>query len=147
MSMHRRPLGHGRTLATIAGLLIVVGCWLRWWKLGGEVGITSLEGNGFVGSGIIVFLVGIGSLALVALPYATGDRPLAIDRWQSFLALTLLGWLALAFRVVGLLLDGTFRFSDPAQVFTNGPGLWIAFLGLIVLSRATYDMAREPAYR
>ena len=36
------------------------------------------------GSGILVFLVGIATLALVALPYAVGDRPLGLDRWLTF---------------------------------------------------------------
>lgn len=146
--MHRHPLGRGRTLAAVAGAMLAIGCILPWWKVGGAgTGITPLQGNGFEGSGIIVFLVGIATLALVALPYATGDRPLAIDRWLSYLLLTLVGWIGFGIRVVALILDGAFQFSEPAQVFTNGPGLWIAILGLAILSRATYDMAREPAYR
>jgi hypothetical protein len=32
-------------------------------------------------------------------------------------------------------------------VFTNGPGLWIVGLGLVVLSRAAYAMTRESVYR
>jgi hypothetical protein len=148
MTMHRRPLGRGRTLAALAGVLLIVGCVLPWWKLGGgETGITPLQGNGFEGAGIIVSLVGIATLALVALPYASGDRPLGIDRWLSFLLLALLGWIGFAVRVVGLLLEGAFQFTEPVQAFTNGPGLWIAGIGLVVLSRAAYEMAREPAYR
>ena len=34
-----------------------------------------------------------------------------------------------------------------AQVFTNGPGLWIAALGLAVVARAVYQMRGEPHYR
>jgi hypothetical protein len=148
MTMHRRPLGRGRTLAALAGALLAVGCVLPWWKVGGAgTGITPLQGNGFEGSGIIVFLVGIATLALVALPYATGDRPLGIDRWLSYLLLTLVGWIGLGIRVVALLIDGAFQFTEPVQVFTNGPGLWLSLIGLAMLSRATYDMAREPAYR
>jgi hypothetical protein len=86
-------------------------------------------------------------LALVALPYAAGDRPLGIDRWISFLILSLAGWIGLAISVIQLMAAGAFSFSEPAQVFTNGPGLWLAGIGLVVLSRATYDMAREPARR
>jgi hypothetical protein len=146
--MHRRPLGHGRTLAAIAGVLMVVACVLPWWMVGGgETGITAESGNGFEGAGIVVFLVGIVVLALVALPYAAGDRPLGIDRWISFLILTVVGWIGLALSVIQLAIAGAFSFSQPAQVFTNGPGLWLAALGLILLSRATYDMAREPGRR
>lgn len=148
MTMHRRPLGNGRTLAAVAGVLLVIGCVLPWWKIGGSgTGITPETGNGFEAAGILVFIVGIATLALVALPYAVGDRPLGIDRWLSYLLLTVVGWIGLGISVVRLVILGAFHFNEPAQVFTNGPGIWIVAVGLAILSRATYDMAREPAYR
>ena len=95
-----------------------------------------------------MFLVGIASVALVALPYATGDRPVSLDRWLSFALLAVAGWVGFVWRVIELALYGAFHGSRaPLEVFGDGPGLWIAALGLIVLSRATYTMAREPAYR
>ena len=145
--MHRRPLGRGRTLAAIASPLIVIGCVLPWWQVGGTPGITGQTGNGFEGSGILVFLVGIVTLALVALPYAAGDRPLALDRWLSFAFLAVAGWIGLAWQVLQLALIGAFQFDEPTEVFTNGPGVWLAGLGLVVLSRAVYEMASEPARR
>ena len=42
---------------------------------------------------------------------------------------------------------GAFQFGEPLEVFTNGPGLWIAGIGLAILSRAAYVMTREPRYR
>ncbi len=147
MTMHRRPLGGGRTMAAVAGILIIVGCVLPWWRLGGETGVPPLTGNAFEDTGIVVFLVGVATLALVALPYAVGDRPTGIDRWLSYAILAVVGWLALAWRVLQLLGLSAFQFSEPAQVFTNGPGLWIAGLGLAVLSRAVWRMTREPLYR
>lgn len=147
MSMHRRPLGRGRTMAAIGGGLMVVGCVLPWWKVGGTPGIPAASGNGLAGAGILVFLVGIASVALVALPYATGDRPVSLDRWLSFALLAVAGWIGFVWRVIELALDGAFQFRAPLEVFADGPGLWIAALGLVVLSRATYTMAREPAYR
>jgi hypothetical protein len=145
--MHRRPLGNGRTLAAIAGIVIVVGCILPWWRVGSADGLTQLSGNGLEGSGILVFLVGLATLALVTLPYAMGDRPTSIDRTLIYGILAIVGWIGLGARVVVLLLDDVFQFTEPAQVFTNGPGLWVAGLGLAILSRAVYLMAREPAYR
>ena len=147
MSMHRRPLGRGRTMAAIGGGLMVVGCVLPWWKVGGTPGIPAASGNGLAGAGILVFLVGIASVALVALPYATGDRPVSLDRWLSFALLAVAGWIGFVWRVIELALYGAFQFRAPLEVFADGPGLWIAALGLVVLSRATYTMAREPAYR
>ena len=97
--MHRRPLGRGRTLAMLAGVLLVVGCVLPWWQVGGTPGIPAQAGNGFAGSGILVFLVGIATLALVALPYAAGDRPLGLDRWLSFAILAVAGWIGFGWRV------------------------------------------------
>jgi hypothetical protein len=76
-----------------------------------------------------------------------GDRPTSIDRTLIYGILAIVGWIALGTRVVVLLLDDVFQFTEPAQVFTNGPGLWVAGLGLAILSRAVYLMAREPAYR
>jgi hypothetical protein len=147
MTMHRRPLGRGRTLASLAGPLIVLGCVLPWWKVGGTPGITVQAGNGLAGTGILVFLVGIATLALVALPYAAGDRPVGLDRWLSFAILAAAGWIGFGWRVLELLLVGAFQFSQPAEVVTNGPGLWLAALGLVVLARAAYTMTREPRYR
>jgi hypothetical protein len=147
MTMHRRPLGQGRTLAALGGGLIVIGSILPWWQVGGDPGLPAVSGNGLEGSGIIVFLVGVATLALVALPYAVGDRPTAIDRWTSYGLLAIVGWIGFLWRSIDLLLRGAFAFDEPIQVFTNGPGLWIAALGLAILSRAVYRMTREPAYR
>lgn len=145
--MHRRPLGRGRTLAALATPLLVIGCVLPWWQVGGTPGIPVETGNGLAGSAILVFLVGIASLALVALPYAAGDRPVALDRWLSFAILAVAGWVGFAWRIVDLAMIGALQFDQPAEVFTNGPGLWLAGLGLVVLSRAVYEMAGEPARR
>jgi len=147
MTMYRRPLGHGRALATLGGALLVVGSVLPWWKVGGTPGIPAQSGNGLAGSGILVFLVGIATLALVALPYAVGDRPLGLDRWLSYAILAGAGWIGFGWHVLELALLGAFQFDTPASAFTNGPGVWIAALGLVVLSRAAWVMTREPAYR
>jgi len=147
VTMHRRPLGRGRTLAAVATPLIVLGCLLPWWTVGGTPGIPSQSNNGMAGSGIVVFLVGAATLALVALPYAAGDRPLALDRWLSFAILAVAGWIGLGWQIVQLALIGAFQFHEPAEVFTNGPGIWLAGAGLVVLSRAVYEMAAEPVRR
>ena len=147
MTMHRRPLGRGRTLAAVGAALAVVGCILPWWKVGGTPGITSESGTGLEGSAILVFLVGIVTLALVVLPYAAGDRPVGLDRTLSFALLAGVGWIGFAWRVVELITMGAFQFGAPAEAFTNGPGLWLSLAGLAVLARAAYARTRESAYR
>ena len=145
--MHRRPLGRGRTLAAISAPLIVLGCVLPWWQVGGTPGIPVESGNGLAGSAIIVFLAGVATLALVALPYAAGDRPLGFDRWLSYGILAVAGCIGLGWRVIELELIGAFQFHEPSEVVTNGPGIWLAGIGLAVLSRAVYGMASEPLRR
>ena len=147
MTMHRRPLGRGRTLATIAGILMVLSCVLQWWQVGGTPGIPQHSENGFPGSGIVIFLVGIAALALVALPYAAGDRPVSTDRWLTFALLAGAGWLGFAWKVINLTLIGAFQFAEPADVFSHGPEIWVAVLGLLVLTRGALEMAAEPARR
>jgi hypothetical protein len=134
-------------MAALGGVLMVIGSVLQWWQVGGTPGITAESGNGLAGSGILVFLVGIATLVLVVLPYAAGDRPVGLDRWLTFAILAVAGWIGFAWRVVELLLVGAFQFGTPAQVLTNGPGLWIAAVGLAILARAAYVMTRESAYR
>jgi hypothetical protein len=147
MTMHRRPLGRGRTLAALGSVLMVVGCVLPWWQVGGSPGITARSGSGLEGSAILVFLVGIATLALVVLPYAAGDRPVGLDRWLSFAILSVVGWIGFGWRIVELAMIGAFQFGTPSQILTNGPGLWLAAVGLAILARATYTMTRESAYR
>jgi len=147
MTMHRRPLGHGRTLAAVGGALMVVGCILPWWEVGGTPGIPAESGNGLASVAIVVFLVGIATMALVALPYAAGDRPIGLDRPLMFAILAVAGWIGFAWRIVELAMIGAFQFSAPADVFTDGPGLWLAGIGLVILSRATYTMTGESVYR
>jgi hypothetical protein len=81
------------------------------------------------------------------LPYAVGDRPTAIDRPLAYGILAIVGWAGFAGSIVVLLGRDAFRFTEPAQVITNGPGLWIVGVGLALLSRAVYLMTREPRYR
>jgi hypothetical protein len=147
MTAHRRPLGRGRTLAALGGILAVLGPVLQWWQVGGAPGIPQHAENGLPGSGIVIFLVGIAVLALVALPYAAGDRPVGLDRWLTFALLAGAGWVGFAWKVVDLALVGAFQFADPSDVLTHGPGVWVSVIGLVVLSRAVIEMAAEPARR
>ena len=146
MSSHRRPVGRARTLAALSALVILAGCVLRWWSVGGTSGLPELGGNAFEGFGIVVFVVALATIAVVTLPYAT-ERPVGADRWPAYALLAGLGWLALLLRVIDLAILRAFSFHQPTEVFTNGPGLWITAIGLAMLARAAYDIFRDPAGR
>ena len=136
--MHRRPLGAGRRLAGFASFVIIAACFLPWWQTSADLGLPPRSGNAFDGSGVLVFFVALAIIALLALPYAAGDVPVGLDRPLSFLILTVIGWLALGARVADLALTNL-----EAVLPQRAYGLWLAALGLIILSRATYHIVRE----
>ncbi len=82
--MHRRPLGNGRRLALIGAIVLIIGCVLPWYVLGGNGGLPRQAYTAFDGTGIVSFFAALATLALIALPYAAGDRPVAIDNGFSF---------------------------------------------------------------
>jgi hypothetical protein len=138
MTMHRRPLGAGRRLAGFSAIVLLISCFLPWWRSSTDTGLPALSGNAFAGSGIVVVFVGLAVIALLALPYAAGDVPVSIDRPLSFTILAVVGWLALILRAIDVA-----TVNLEAILPTRGYGLWLAALALIVLSRAAYDIGRE----
>ena len=143
MSLHRRRLGRGRLVAAASALLILVGCALPWFRAGGSDGIPPIEGNAFEGAGILVFLAALATLALVALPYAAGDRPMALDRWWAYAALALLAAVALVVRVAGVAAEAG---GLETMLPDRAPGLWLTAAGVIGLFFATaeiYGQRRE----
>jgi hypothetical protein len=140
--VHRFPLGRGRRLALGSALVILIGCLLPWFTAGDpSSGLPVAQGNAFEASGIVVFLVALATIALVALPYAMGDRPLGADRWPLYLALLAIGVAAFVLRLVDLLRHA------PGLLPDRAPGLWLVALGLALLAAATYEIAREPDRR
>jgi len=144
MTMHRRPLGRGRLLAAAGAVVILIASFLPWYTAGGDTGgLSPIACNAFDGrcgtaGGMITFIVALLVLALVALPYAVGDRPVWVDRGLSFLVLTVLGWLAFFYAIISFLVQGDLAGLRPDRA----AGTWLALIGLIMLSRATYLISR-----
>jgi hypothetical protein len=147
MTMHRRTVPRSRIVAAVGALITLIGCWLPWFTVGGGPGdLTVISRNAFDSTGIVVFAAAIATLAILTLPYAS-ERPVSADRWPTYAIITGIAWGAFAYRIVDLAIIHAFAFSEPVDAFTRIPGLWVAGLGLIVLSRAVYDMAHEPRRR
>ncbi|MGZ3585873.1 MAG: hypothetical protein ACXVAE_02305 [Candidatus Limnocylindrales bacterium] len=136
--MNRRVLGRGRLLAGLGALLTLVACFLPWYTVGGAAGgLPAISANAFDGAGIVVFVVAVAALALIALPYAAGDQPIALDRPASFLALAVVGLVGYGARVVQLWSQEALGLPDRAS------GLWLAGLGLLILLWGAIETTRE----
>jgi len=147
MSMHRRPVGRSRILASLGALVALTGCFLPWWTVGGGPDQLTVEsGNAFDSFGILVFITSIATLALVTLPYAS-ERPVTADRWQIYALFAGAGWVGFVGRILDLAFSSAFSFRQPIDALSRIPGLWVAGIGLAILARAIYDMAREPRLR
>jgi len=139
--MHRRPLGRGRMLAVAGALVVLAGCLLPWYAFQVDAGLPAEEFRAFDGSGILAFIAALGTLALVTLPYAAGDRPASADRGLAYLLLV--GVAALGVAIWPLLVIEDLSGLLP----TRAPGWWVALVGLAVLGRATFEIFQEPARR
>lgn len=140
--MHRRSLGSGRRLAIVAALLVLAGCLLPWYGLGGAGGeLSAVEFRAFDGSGILAFLAAIATLALVALPYAAGERPVPVDRGLVYGLLAIAALVGVALWIPGVL-------AKPEGLLPNrAAGFWLAALGAILLARASFEIATERPRR
>jgi hypothetical protein len=139
--MHRRPLGGARRLALIGAVVAVIGSLLPWYTLGGDGGLPPLVYRAFDGTGILAFLAGLATLALIALPYAMEGRPTAIDRGLAFGILAAAAWIGLVLWIPNVLDSPEGLLPDRAY------GFWITVVGAVVLARAAYDIALEPPRR
>jgi hypothetical protein len=132
----------GRRLALAGAILMVVGCLLPWYTVGGDGSLPPEIYQAFrYPQGLVVLLAGLGTLALIALPYAMGPRPVAIDRGIVF------GILAVA-ALAGCVLWVTAVMAAPQGLLPTGAyGFWIASLGAIMLGRAAFEISQEPPRR
>ncbi len=138
--MYRRPVGQGRLIAAASAVAILIGClpFLPWYTAGGQEGLPPFPISAFEGTGLVVFLVALATLALVTLPYASGDRPAGVDRPLSYVLLGVAGAGGFLLRVV------EFASRDLRGLSPDlAPGLWIAGVGLIGLARAAFEISQE----
>jgi hypothetical protein len=135
--VNRRGLGRGRLLASVGALFALLSMALPWWRVGGTPGLPEVSGNGLSGAGILVLLAAVLILALVALPYAGGDRPQPLDRPASFVLATGLGVVGLAVSVLQIFESGGLGLPD------RSPGLWLAAAGMALTVWGTVEISSE----
>jgi hypothetical protein len=135
--MYRRSLGSARRLALVAGLLLVIGSILPWYQQGGGTAeLPTRLYTAFDGTGFASFLAGLATLALLALPYALGDRPAPLDHWVSFGALAVVAILG-----VVLWVPTSGALADPSGLLpTRAYGFWIELVGAVLLGRAAFEV-------
>jgi hypothetical protein len=135
-------MGGGRRLALIGAIVVIVGCLLPWYTVGGDGSLPPEVYRAFTyPQGLIVLLAGLGTLALIALPYAMRPRPVALDRGLPF------GVLAVA-SVVGVVLWIWAVLPAPQGLLPTGAyGYWLSAIGSIMLCRAAFEISQEPARR
>ncbi len=131
--MHRRPLGRARLLAAIGAVVVLAGCLLPWYSTGGGAGeLPTRQLHAFDGSGFLAFV------AAVALPYAAGDRPVALDRWVPYAILAVVALVGVVLWPANLLGD-----LSGGLLPDRAAGYWIAVVGVLVIARAAYEVRLE----
>jgi hypothetical protein len=140
--MNRRALGRGRLAVGVGAMVAVVGSFLPWYTVGGGAGLLpAISDNAFAGAGVVVFVAAIGLLALIALPYAAGDQPLAIDRAAAFIVVAAVAVIGLLARIAQLILQLGTNVGSLAP--TRAPGLWLAAVGVLIVGWGSNEVLRE----
>jgi len=136
--MHSRSMGGGRRLALVGAIILIAGCLLPWYTVGGDGSLPPVVFNAWAyPQGVVALLCGLGTVALVTLPYAMGPRPLAVDRGIVFAILA-------AAAIAGLVLWVWAVLPAPAGLLPTGAyGFWISALGAVLMARAAFEIAQE----
>jgi hypothetical protein len=141
--MHNVTPMRGRWIVTIGAIVLVGSSMLPWWQIGGGVGELSTQSGVGISDGrvFLMFLVAVGSLLLVTLPFAS-EKPIPIDHPVVYLALLAVATGAYIWRLV--LLVQLLLVPWPP---TRGWGLWLAAVGLLLYARGVFEVFEERRRR
>ncbi len=137
--MKPRGIGRGRLVIAAGALVIVVGCFLPWWSVGGTV--TDLHtGNAFdTVLGMIVFAAALAMLAVIVLPYASRTGYSPIDRRFVYVVLLAAAVVAFALRLVQISAPDFAGLGSVQAI----PGAWITGAGLAVALVGVIELLGE----
>jgi hypothetical protein len=136
-------MGGGRRLALLGAIVVLVGCLLPWYSVGGGEGeLTQVVIMAFQRpEGLATILAALATLALVALPFAMHPKPVALDRGLAF-------GIPAAVAIVAMILFVVEVLPMPQGLLPTGAyGFWISAVGAVMLGRAAFEISREPPRR
>ena len=140
--MNRNPVQRSRLIITLGAVVILVSCFLQWWRLGGGEGeLPITTGVGIADKGLVLFAAAVLTLLLITLPYAV-EAPVSIDRPLSFALLLAMAVIAFAWRSFDMLQTGLILYTGqtpPIQPL-RGPGYWVAAAGLVIFARGVFEL-------
>jgi hypothetical protein len=140
--MNGNPVARGRWVVTVGAVVVIVSCFLQWWRLGGGPNeLPQTTGIGIADAGFLMFLAAVATLLLITLPYAA-DAPVAIDRPISYVLLLVVAVGAFVWRVVDMVERGLLLYTGqtpPIQPL-RGPGFWLCAVGLLIFARGVFEL-------
>lgn len=139
MTTRNAATRRGRTLAIGAAVIMLVSLLLPWYTFVGDLPASAFRG--WDGSGILVVIAGVATLAVLAFPSGVlraegpAERPIVYALLATIAVLGVVLWpLSFLDQPSGLLPD-------------RAPGLWLAVVGAVVSLLAAREMARRPVRR
>lgn len=138
--MKPRGIGRGRLVVAAGALLVVVGCFLPWWSVGGTV--TQLHsGNAFDSVlGMAVFGAALAMLAAMVSPYAARSGHSPFDRGLIYVVLLAGAVAAFVLRLIQINEPDFSGLGLPQAI----PGAWLTGGGLVVVLVGVIEMFGEP---
>jgi hypothetical protein len=143
----------GHWLVAIGAIVIVGSTMLQWWQIGGGAGeLPQSSGIGIAdGRVFLMFLLSVGSLLLVTLPFAS-EKPIAIDHPVAYLVIFATIVIGYFWRIISLAqvqlkpwpVVQTSLMPWPPQ---RGVGLWLAAVGIVVFARGVFEVFEERRRR
>jgi hypothetical protein len=139
MTTRNTATPRARALAIVAAAIMLVSCLLPWYTFVGDLPATSFRG--WDGSGVLVFIAAVATLAVLAFP-ASATRPEGPA--QRPIVYALLATIA----VLGVVLWPLSFLDRPSGLLPDrAPGLWLAVAGAAVSLLAAREMVRRRVRR